>query len=88
MILLGLKAAWVILKGNVVLQIAMAAVIALGALKANNVYQRHVGRDQGRVEVATKINEKAEENVKAAETVRNAAGSGAGGVLNPYQRRP
>jgi hypothetical protein len=79
---------WAIFRGNIVLQIATAVVLGWGALKANNVYQRHVGRDQGRVEVATKIKEKADKNVKTANSVRDAVGVGAGGVQHPYQRRP
>ena len=82
------RAIWAIFKGNFVLQIATAVVLAWGALKANNTYQRYVGRDQGRVEVATEINKKADENVKTANRVRDAVSTGAGGVQHPYQRRP
>jgi hypothetical protein len=47
---------WKIWKGSFALQIATAAVVAWGALKINNVYQRHVGAQQHaeKVEKASK----------------------------------
>lgn len=71
-------------RSSFVAQIALAALLALGALKTNNAYQRW----RGASELTAKIEKKAEANVKAADDAGAAAMSGAGGVRHKYTRRP
>ena len=69
-------------RGSFVAQVVILAALAFAALKTNNAVQRWKGAS----ELAAKIEKKAEANVKAADDVRAAAKSGAGGVWHPYRR--
>lgn len=75
---------WAIFRGSMPLQIATAALLAFGAFKANNAYQRHVGAQN----LSAKIEKKADANVKNADAVRDAVGVGSRGVRHPYVRKP
>jgi len=74
--------AWAIFRGSFVLQVATAALVAWGALKANNLYQRNVGAST----VIEKVEKKANEDAKTADAVRDAVAAGKRGMRDPNRR--
>jgi hypothetical protein len=61
----------------------LAAVLAgFVALKLYGLQQQRIGAER----VVVKIEQKAKDNAKAADTARARSLSGAGGVRDPYQR--
>lgn len=62
---------------------AVALLAGFGAYQGWKHHQRGVGA----AEVVVKIEQKANENVEAANVARDTAGAGAGRVRNPYVRR-
>jgi hypothetical protein len=74
--------AWAIFRGSFVLQVATAAIVAIGMWKGNNLYQRNVGATA----VIEKVEKKANEDAKTADAVRDAVASKRGGVRDPNKR--
>ena len=68
--------------GSKPLRWAASALIAIGAYKTWEYRVQAVGA----AKVTAKIEKKARTNVKNANAVRDAAGTGAGGVRHPYTR--
>lgn len=61
---------WAILRGNVMLQIATAIVVGWLGLKANNLYQRHVGGKQVVAEINKQAGVLSEKATEAREPAR------------------
>jgi hypothetical protein len=74
--------AWAIFRGSFVLQVATAAIVAIGMWKGNNLYQRNVGA----TDVIEKVEKKANEDAKTADAVRDDVAAGKRGVRSKYTR--
>lgn len=78
---------WNIFKGSWLLQAATALFVGWAALKGNNVYQRSVGKQEGRTEVTTAVKEKSDADTKTAESVRKDVDDGKPGKPDPNRLR-
>ena len=73
---------WTIFRNSLPLQLVALAVVGWGALKGNNVYQRHVGANR----VIESVKEKSDADAKTADAVRDAVATGKRGLRDPNRR--
>ncbi len=74
--------AWTIFRNSLPLQLVALALAGWGALGMNNLYQRNIGAGRA----IEKVEQKANEDAKTADAVRDAVASGKRGVRDPSKR--
>lgn len=70
-----IAAIWLAIRTSPTLLIILAALAGYGGLKGYGKYQHYAGVKQGELQMATKVEQKANDDAKVADAVRNEAGS-------------
>jgi hypothetical protein len=82
-----IAALWLAIRSSPTVIFALAALLSYGGMKAYGKYQHYSGVKQGELQMADKVEKKANENAKVADTARNRSATGASGRGDPWRMR-
>lgn len=78
-------AIWLAIRTSPTLLLILAALAGYGGLKGYGKFQHYAGVKAGEARAAEKIEKKADENAKVADTARNRSATGARGRGDPWR---